>query len=229
MKIGIDMRSVASSAALFGALGLLADPGAHAAQAARAPTVVCERDSCLVAGNGALPSLVVGELVRVDPPQVAQRWWSLARNRGAWSSLPSDAREFAELVRPVTIRTMDRRTSHEEHALLLTVLMTQYEFQDLKLDPGEMVRYAPHGIDNEQAPADQPRLAAYWDLTGCVLALCTPTDVACKSAYLPGVYERHSGRAADWRTGRPTSTEPLIEPVSRRPVRRDEGAPSASH
>jgi len=212
-----------SSAWLLAAL--VAGPAMDACAEESAP-VVCEGDDCLVAGKSAYPSLVVGEFVRVDEPRSAQRWWARAREHGAWVALPADAREFGELVRPVTIRTLDRQPSGAR-ARTLTVLMTQLEFANEKLEPGALVRYAPHGTDHEHAPEDQPRLAAYWDITGCVLTLCSAADTPCKAAYLPGIYERASGRAADWRTGRPTSAEPLIEPVSRRPVRRDTAASGA--
>jgi hypothetical protein len=181
--------------------------------------VVCDDASCLVASTSAFPSLVVGELVRVDDPAAARRWWLQARSQGAWTTLPGDGREFAELVRPVAIRTVERQDG-QERPRELTVLMTQFEYETGPLPAGTLVRYAPHGVDHERAPEDQPRLAPWWDVTGCVLALCAPRDDTCKAAYLPGIYERTTGRAADWRSGLPTSAAPLIEPISRRPVRR---------
>jgi len=215
--------------ALVGAF--VASPGAtYAAAEATSvdpPRVICRNADCLVASVSAFPSLVVGELVRIDEEQDAQAWWSRVRAQGAWAQLPEDAHEFGQLVRPVTIRTTDLQPSGSS-TRLLTVLMTQYEYEGSVMPLGTLVRYAPHGIDHEREPDDVPRLKPYWDITGCVLVLCRAQDAECKSQYLPGIYERGSGRAADWRTGRPTTEHALIDPASRRPLKKIAASSSAA-
>jgi hypothetical protein len=89
--------------------------------------------------------------------------------------------------------------------------MTQYEYAVETMPPGTLVRYVPHGADHERPPKDQPGLAPYWDITGCVMTLCNAADTACKARYLAGVYDRQTGRSLDWRDGASTSGPPLID------------------
>jgi hypothetical protein len=172
--------------------------------------IVCQAHSCLVASEAAFPSLVIGEVTRVDDVSQARSWWSAVRAQGAWAALPEDANAFARLVRPVTIRTADRANPRAP-TLALTVLMTQFELDSEAMPPGTLVRYLPHGAGHERPPKEIPELAPWWDITGCVLVICLAADAACKERYLPGVYERDTGRGVDWRSGVPTTTAPLID------------------
>lgn len=206
-----------------GLVSLLAvSAAAHAAASASqpeafaAPThVVCIDGACADGSARALPALVIGEVVRVDDPPAATRLLAAARRQGDWPTLETVEGEFGRLVRPVVIAMK----SADAPPSLVTVLMTQFEFEGESLLPGTLVRYAPHGIDHEQPPADIPALARYWPVTGCVMTLCRAGDLACHSLYLPGAFDRVSGRRVDWRTGHYASDQPLIDPATRRALK----------
>ena len=167
------------------------------------------------AASHAFPGVVVGSVDRVVEPAAVAALFERARSEGHWSTLPPSSEAFASRLRALIVNTQDRGDDMVGHPLRVLVLMMEDEYDDAPFVQGVLVRYAPHGPDHEHPPADRPDLLPYWSLSGCVLVLCTPQTANCASLYLPGVYERGTGRVVDWRTGTVTSAVPLIDPRSK--------------
>ena len=188
------------------------------AAAGGSPTTLCEQEQCAVVGDTAYSNLVLGRVRRVESADEVKALFLAARSRGRWASLPDDPARFSKFVRVVVLDTV-ARTDAGTRPLALRVIMTEPEFRDENLEPGTLVRYAPHGVDHELPPKDQPELLPYWHVTGCVLPMCLATDAACQARFEAGTYERATGRATDWQTERVRSAEAVIDPGSLLPRR----------
>lgn len=212
----VNLRHAATFAALLAAAA--ATPHAFAAEPLAEPAVVCISGACAAVHRSAYPGLVVGTVTRVLTQGESTELFDRARAGGAWPTLPADPQAFARLVRAVALHTrvQDGAGAHD---LEFIALMTEDEYRDAGIDPGVFVRYAPHGPDHDAPPADQPALLPYWNVTGCVMALCRLADAACEARYLPGIYERHSGVPLAWRSATPLSQTPVINPRTQLPLK----------
>lgn len=198
-------------------LATAACPAADQSPQTPEPAIVCVAAACTVVAGAAYPGLVIGSVERVLTPSESAEFFSRAMATGAWRDMPGDAKQFTRLVRGVALRTR-AASGDPASAFSFVALMTEDEYRDAGLDPGVLVRYAPHGPEHDAPPADQPELLPYWGFTGCVMALCRQGDGVCEGRYLPGVYERATGAALDWRSAKPASMVPLINPRTQLPL-----------
>jgi len=178
------------------------------------PLPPCNVNHCGLLADGAYPHLVIGRLAHVGTPADMDQVFHWAKAHGYWESLPASITPYLRDVQMVTIDVPKGKASQP-----VTLFMLHTEFTAAPYHVGDLVRYAPHDTEHDEAAtggADD--LALFHKLTGCVAVLCRKGDGACLARYRQGVFRHADGRQISLATGQPATAGAHIDPVSLLPL-----------
>lgn len=165
----------------------------------------CKTNHCGIAIDAPYPNLVIGVVDGVATPAQSAALLGAAQRAGYWHVFPSSGPVFAEKIQPISISFASGRS--------ITVLAATGETRMLRLNLGELVRFAPHRGLHEAPQPNNP----YWVGIGCVALLCAAGDTQCEAGYHPGLYRRSDGGALDATGTHLLPGEIGVDPMSMRP------------
>ena len=157
----------------------------HAAPLAPKDPYGCDAMACGIPPDGAYDQLILGKVAGVGTAKDAQAMFKRLRAARHWQALPENPKQFSQSLIPIVI---------DSSRGVMTVLMARWEFAEVPLHPGDLVRYSPHNGGVEPPPADSVA-HKYWDIDGCVLVLCRAGDIQCPERYISGIYRKRDGVA----------------------------------
>ncbi len=172
---------------------------------ARAAAFDCVANRCGIVRDAPNPDFVVGTVDGVTTPAQTALLFTAARRDGLWRMFPPPPAAFAAKIQPISILFAPGHS--------ITVLSAAWEARLLRLQPGEMVRFAPHRGLHEKPRPDDP----YWVGVGCVVLLCVPGDTQCQQGYRSGLYRVADGAELDDSGRAIVPNGIMIDPISMRP------------
>jgi len=185
--------------ALFG-IAMLISPAP-----ARAAPFDCVANHCGILHDAPLRDFVVGTVDGVATPSQSAALLQTAQTAGYWHLFPASANAFAEKIQPISVKL--------ENGQSITVLAAVDETRFLRLQNGELIRFAPHrGLHEKPRPNDP-----YWVGVGCVAPLCLMGDAGCVAGYRTGLFRLADGVQLDKTGARPLPGGAVIDTMSMRP------------
>ncbi|UTW11524.1 hypothetical protein [Marinobacterium rhizophilum] len=154
----------------------------------------CASFRCGLQGDGSYPHLVVGTVRRIADETNSKAVYDWARKNEYWALLPDDQARFTQSIQMVSVEIPSQSGVEE-----ITLLMGREDFDAIKIQAGDLVRYRPHessyGAAKNQPTYSQGTSRPYWDLFGCIAVLCRAEDEKCPQRYSSGIYRLSDGVA----------------------------------
>ncbi|NVK41087.1 MAG: hypothetical protein HWE39_07570 [Oceanospirillaceae bacterium] len=167
----------------------------------------CSREQCGLHSKDSYPHFVVGTVKAVASNAQAGSVFRWARQRGYWSTVPDDETRFVHFVQLMSVEIPG-----ETAPVNFTLLMGRDEYEASPIQPGDLVRYTPHQLNEPASPIyDDVTARDYWNLFGCIAVLCRADDQHCPGRYVEGVYRVSDGIRLSARTGEPFSSDIRID------------------
>jgi len=165
----------------------------------------CRANRCGIILDAPVKEFVVGTVDGLASPAQTEVLLAHAQAAGLWRLFPAGGPEFSEKIQPISISFAPGHS--------ITVLAGVDETRMLRLQKGELIRYAPHrGLHEKPRPNDP-----YWAGIGCVAPLCLQADKLCAAGFHAGLYRLSDGAELDESGLRPLPGGVRIDPMSMRP------------
>ena len=179
----------------------------------------CQHNHCGLLTEQAPPDILVGQVEAVATTKQSLHVFDWARTHQYWHDVPVNAPGYPAFVvlLSLSIPTIEhRQPSHRS----VTVAMTREEYDSGPIQPGAMIRYAPHAFYGDNAAYrnarthQDPVKESYWWTLGCVAQLCAPEDTQCIAHYQPGRFNWHTGAQLNLTTGASTPNGAEIDTLT---------------
>lgn len=157
---------------------------------ADASPIDCRKGQCDLLKNGAYPAVVIGKVDHVGTDRELGSVYQWATRHRYWRNLPQGKSSYLAAANLIAVIPPPSNSLASPSALL----MGRDEFNTVKIEPGDLVRYAPHRKAHE---------APQGDATGCIAPLCKAQDKGCFGRYQEGTFSRDTGEQIDAVKGTP--------------------------
>lgn len=142
---------------------------------------------------------MIGKVDHVGTDKELGSAYQWATRHRYWRNLPKGKSSYLAAANLIAVIPPPSNSLASPSALL----MGRDEFNTVKIEPGDLVRYAPHRKAHEAPQGDATALAIYWGATGCIAVLCKAQDKGCFGRYQEGTFSRDTGEQIDAVRGTP--------------------------